>query len=194
MSKRRVLIGIAVATCLFLLWIVTLGMHSAYFVRAYCEPNTFGETLDVYVFLDANSSTSGIPYLFTHYSDNPPYSLEVAVTIDESISAKTSELIEFKAVFENGTVIDLLDETVPESVEFHEFQAYPHDIEPGKSYQRCTFEFPHSISKRGDFNMIIRGRVNDQAKTEFERELRMDYSREHEWISGWMLYIIGPSV
>ena len=144
MLKKR-LLAPAVFFLLLICWCFTLGLHSTHLVRTHCDSTTFGEQLDVHVFLIAQSSTSGLPYIFTHSTDNVPYSLELAVTVDESIDHESVEISNFSIVFSGGSTFDLMENRSPIEIEFQNFQAYPHDVKPGKSYRRASYDFPDCV-------------------------------------------------
>ena len=188
--KRLLLIGIA---CFGLIWVLTLGLHSSDYVRAYCHGHEKCQQPEVYVFMEPVHDEYGVPLLHTHYEDVLPYPLEIAVTVDDRIPGDGVVIESLTVVFVDGERAEIIKPDYPRGGPFGRFNPVPSDQVPGRTLRRARVGISRAIWRRGSFDMSVKGYIYGREKQHFERSLRMDYSRDRSWCTGWFLYVVVPS-
>jgi hypothetical protein len=192
MTRKRLLLLVA---CLVVGWLLTLGLHSSRYVRAYCQGHEQYGQPEVYVFfMEPVHDTCGIPLLCTHYEDALPYPLEIAVTVDDRIPGDGVVIESLEVTFADGQTASVVAPDYPRGGPFGTFEPVPSERVPGRTFRRARVGIPRAIWTPGSFQMSVRGYIYGGDKQPFERRLRMDYSRDSSWCTGWFLYVIAPTV
>ena len=189
--KRQFIILSIIA---ILAWILTLGVHSMKIVSAYSQGHEQYDQPEVYVFMESGYYSTGIPFLYTHSSDALPYTLDVAVTVDDKFGGDGVVIDSFVVLFRDGSSAELVRKESPRGGPFGELKSYPAKQVEGTKFRRARIAIPEAIHQRGSFSMNIKGHVYGETNKPFERVLQMDYNRELKFVSGWLLYVIGPSI
>ena len=190
MKRKRLLLILA---GLALAWLATLGVHSSQFVRAYCHGHERYGQPEVYVFMDPIHATSGVALLHTRHEDVLPYPLEIAVTVDDRTAGDGVVIESLTVVFADGERASVIAPARPRGGPFAPYEPLTSDQKPGRTYRRAMVGVPEAIWRRGSFQMSISGYIYGGLRQPFERTLRMDYSREFSWATGWLLYVIAPA-
>lgn len=191
MTRKRLILIFA---CLAVAWLLTLGLHSARYVRAYCHGHEEYGQPEVYVWMEPVHHTCGIPLVYTHYEDALPYPLEIAVTVDDRVPGDGVVIESVEVVFADGQTAGVITPEYPRGGPFGKFEPVPSDRVPGRTFRRARVGIARAIWARGSFHMSVRGYIYGEDKQPFERRLRMDYSVDRDWCTGWFLYVIAPSV
>jgi hypothetical protein len=183
---KRILVVIGVCV---IAWLLTLGIHSSDYVRAYCQFDDPKQTPDVYVFMEPIHYSRGIPWLWSHYEDALPYPLEIAVTVDDRVSGDGVVIEKLEVRFESGQSVPVVTPDYPRGGPFGKFDPVESDKVPGRTFRRARIGIPAAIYQRGSFEMTIKGHIYGEGKQPFERRLRMSYRRDHSTYTGWQLWL-----
>jgi hypothetical protein len=174
-----------------LLWFLTLGV--TYFDTVYtssCDGCEGTGQPGVYAFVDVDTRMIGIPFFLGWYTDILPYSLRVAVTVDQKLSGQTAIIESMEIEYSDGNIVSVIQ---PEHVLKETFVPYnPYDKLAGKIYRRATINIDDVIKQRDAFVLIIKGYIQDYASDKdlaFERELHIRHLRHTRLSTGWEMLI-----
>jgi hypothetical protein len=170
-------------------WVLTLGIHTSNYVRAYCEFDDPKQPPHVYVFMEPIHYSRGISWLWSHYEDALPYPLEIAVTVDDRVPGDGVVIESLKVKFDNEKSATIITPDYPRGGPFGKFDPVESDKIPGRTFRRARIGLPSAIYQRGSFELTIKGHIYGERKQLFERRLRMSYRRDRSTVTGWQLWI-----
>jgi hypothetical protein len=184
MRRKFVIIALAGVG---LLWLLTLGLHPCWFVRAYCKGHDQYQQPEVYVVMDPSTCDWGLNFIFGGQFDVLPYPLEIAVTIDDRVEGDGVVIESLEVTFPDGEFHQVIRPEWPRGGPFGEDTALRTEEDSGRVFRRARIGIPKAVWRRDSFTMVIRGYIYGSDKQPFERKLRMDYSRDLQIITGWRL-------
>jgi len=132
-------------------------------------------------------STTGIPWVFTWSKDALPYSLRIAVTTDDRLAGDGVVIESLQVEYEDGETYPAIVPDCARGGPFREFEPVPSDRVPGRTFRMARVDVDKAVWRRGSFKMSIKGYIYGDRNIPFVRNLRMDYSCEHNLCIGWWL-------
>ncbi|MDP6636661.1 MAG: hypothetical protein QGG42_17315 [Phycisphaerae bacterium] len=184
MKKKRIICWVAV---IVIPWALTLGVHSATFVRAYCQGDEAYDQPKVYVLMNPQYYTAGVPWLHTQRRDLLPYPLGILVTVDDRFPGQGAVIESMEVEYDDGDKAVIIEPKYARGGPFRVFEPVESGKVPGRTFRCARIDVTKAIWRRGSFKMVIKGYVYGDKDVPFERRLRMDYSTENRLVIGWIL-------